>query len=223
MNKTETYLTLRSTALQCPRCHLAQTRTQVVFGEGALDALVMLVGQGPGRVEDQTGRPFVGPAGRLLDQALEAVGLARSDLYVTNVIKCWAFQTVGGRRQDRPPTAAERKACAIWLTQEIQIVKPRIIVCLGAPAAQAFLGSRFKMTTDRGRWHPTSEGQWVIATYHPAYILRLKSLDAVAYERTWQAFLDDFRQVAAKAREFPKPGTLEGSAGQSASPLSSSR
>jgi len=212
MNKTETYLTLRSTALQCPRCRLAQTRTQVVFGEGALDALVMLVGQGPGRVEDQTGRPFVGPAGRLLDQALEAVGLVRSDLYVTNVIKCWAFQSVGGRRQDRPPTAAERKACAIWLTQEIQIVKPRIIVCLGAPAAQAFLGGRFKMTTDRGRWYPTPEGRWVIATYHPAYILRLKSLDAVAYEKTWQVFVDDLRQVAAKVREFPEarmPGCLD--------------
>ncbi|MCS7312265.1 MAG: UdgX family uracil-DNA binding protein [Acidobacteria bacterium] len=204
VDKAQTYQTLRSTALQCARCHLAQTRTQVVFGEGALEALIMLVGQGPGRVEDQTGRPFVGPAGRLLDQALETVGLTRSELYVTNVIKCWAFQPVGGHRQDRPPTAAERKACAVWLAQEIQLVSPRIILCLGAPAAQAFLGSRFKMTADRGRWHLTPEGRWIIATYHPAYVLRLKNLDEAAYQQTWQAFLDDFRQVTAKAREFQR-------------------
>ncbi|MBI3988281.1 MAG: UdgX family uracil-DNA binding protein [candidate division NC10 bacterium] len=192
---------LRAEALTCPRCHLAETRTQVVFGEGNGQVRIMVVGQGPGAVEDETGRPFVGPAGALLDRALAEAGLSRGQLWITNIVKCRATKTEKGRLVDRPPFAAEVKACRPWLEGEIDTVRPRIIVCLGTPAAQALIKKGFRMGEEHGQWHEGPSGVKFLATFHPAYVLRLKSVDEEAYQRTWRALVEDLRKVAAAMHE----------------------
>lgn len=188
--------TLKAEARTCPRCHLAETRTQVVFGEGSVNTRIMVVGQGPGAVEDETGHPFVGPAGSLLDRALAEAGLTREQLWITNVIKCRATKEEQGRLVDRPPLAAEVKACRPWLEGEMGIVQPQVIVCLGTPAAQALIRKAFKMGEEHGRWHEGPGGVKLLATFHPAYVLRLKSVDPEAYHRTWQTLVEDLRKVA---------------------------
>jgi uracil-DNA glycosylase len=165
-------LSLRAAAAGCRACDLYQTGTQTVFGEGAVDAAVMLVGEQPGDREDLAGKPFVGPAGRLLDEALERVGIDRGRVYVTNAVKHFKWRPRGKRRLHQKPNASEIAACRPWLDAEIATVRPRLIVCLGATAAQALLGSTFRVSIDRGRVMERLGLPPIIATVHPSAILR---------------------------------------------------
>jgi DNA polymerase len=165
-----------------------------VFGEGAARADVMLVGEQPGDQEDLQGRPFVGPAGKLLDRALEAAGIDRAQVYVTNVVKHFKWEPRGKRRIHAKPNAAEIAACRPWLESEVAVVHPKVIVCLGATAAQALLGKSFKVTQRRGELVATDVGPQALATVHPSSILRAPD-DAARHAET-ERFVDDLRKVA---------------------------
>jgi uracil-DNA glycosylase len=167
-----------------------------VFGEGPARARLMLVGEQPGDQEDLTGHPFVGPAGKLLDRALEEAGIDRAAVYVTNVVKHFKWEPRGKRRIHKKPNAAEISACRPWLETEIQLVKPRAIVCLGATAAQALLGKQFKVTAHRGEFIPSSLAPIVLATVHPSSLLRAP--DEETRHRETKRFIDDLRAVAGK-------------------------
>lgn len=201
MDRREAIEKLKQEALLCPNCPQSKTRHRVVFGEGNPEARVMLVGQGPGEVEDQMGRPFVGPAGKLLDELLESAGLKREDLWITNTVKCWTFRREGRRVVNRAPYVGEIRACAPWLEAELRIIQPKIVVCIGGPAAQVLIDKHFKITEERGQWREGPHGFRVIATLHPAYLIRLRETDPQAYERAWGLLVDDLRQVAEAARE----------------------
>lgn len=172
---------MRQEALFCQRCDLWQGRTQVVMGEGSPDARVLLIGEGPGDNEDLTGRPFVGRAGQLLDAALEEAGLAREDVYITNVVRCRPTAVTNGSVSNRAPRAGEIAACAPWRWLELHLVNPRVVVCIGAPAAKALIDKKFKITEQRGQLYAREDGRSYMATLHPAYILRLMSADREAY------------------------------------------
>ena len=184
----------RDAAKGCRGCDLWKTATQTVFGEGPRKATVMLVGEQPGDAEDVSGHPFVGPAGKLLDQALAGAGIDRGAVYVTNVVKHFKWEPRGKRRIHKKPRASEISACRPWLDTEIALVQPRVIVCLGATAAQALLGSQFKVTRHRGAFVPSPLAPRVLATVHPSSILRAP--DAAARHREMQRFVDDLRAVA---------------------------
>jgi uracil-DNA glycosylase len=169
---TPTLEKLRSAATGCQACDLWRTGTQTVFGDGAAGALVMLVGEQPGDREDLAGEPFVGPAGRLLDQALDEAGIDRRAAYVTNVVKHFKWEARGKRRVHKKPNLEEITACRPWLEAEISVVKPRVIVCLGATAAQALLGKDFRVSRERGRFIDSPLAPFVSATVHPSSILR---------------------------------------------------
>lgn len=192
---------LRAQALTCPGCPNRDTRFRVVFGEGDVNAKVMLVGQGPGIVEEQTGRPFAGPSGRLLDQALAEVGLEREKLWLTNVIKCRAVKSEKGRVVDRAPSAAELKACRPWLDGELHIIQPEIIVCIGVPSAKALIDKKFKLSEEHGQMREAPDGTRRTAVFHPAYVLRLRGVDQQAYEQTWRALIADLRTVVTAMQE----------------------
>lgn len=185
---------LRAAAAGCRACDLWKKGTQTVFGEGIAGAEVMLVGEKPGDREDQEGHPFVGPAGRLLDRALEAAGIDRAAVYVTNVVKHFKWEPRGKRRLHQKPNAQEIRACSPWLAAEIAVVKPRVIVCLGATAAQALLGRDFKVTRQRGTPVPSPLAPFVLATVHPSSILRAP--DETTRHRKLAQFIDDLRVVA---------------------------
>ena len=189
-----TIATLRDAAKDCQACDLFVRGTQTVFGEGLQKAELMLVGEQPGDQEDLTGHPFVGPAGKLLDRALEAAGIDRAAVYVTNVVKHFKWEPRGKRRIHQKPNAAEIAACRPWLDAEIQAVKPRAIVCLGATAAQALLGRQFKVSVHRGEFVPSPLAPLVLATVHPSSILRAPDDDARRDEM--RRFTDDLRVVA---------------------------
>jgi uracil-DNA glycosylase len=163
---------LREAAKECKGCDLYQRATQVVFGEGKKHAAIFLVGEQPGDREDQAGRPFVGPAGQLLDRCLETAGIDRSTVYVTNAVKHFKWEPRGKIRLHKKPNSLEIAACRPWLEEEIAAVHPRVIVCLGATAAQALLGSQFRLTKHRGEVFSTPNGP-VTATIHPSAILRM--------------------------------------------------
>ena len=201
MDKRERMEELRAKALTCPGCPNLRTRHRVVFGEGDLDAHVLVVGQGPGVAEEAMGRPFVGPSGALLDRALDAVGLQRARLWMTNLIKCRAVKEEKGRIVDRAPLAAELKACRPWLDGELTIVHPRIVVCIGTPAAHALIDKKFKLGEEHGQFREDPSGTRFLATFHPAYVLRLRSVDAEAYERIWRALITDLETVASAVQE----------------------
>jgi uracil-DNA glycosylase family protein len=186
---------VRLVAADCKACDLWKTGTQTVFGEGTEAADLMLVGEQPGDKEDLAGRPFVGPAGRLLDEALEEAGIDRAKVYVTNAVKHFKWEARGKRRLHKRPDAAEIAACRPWLDQEIALVMPRVVVCLGATAAQALLGRGFRVTKQRGEVFPQPAGHVITATVHPSSILRAP--DAAAREAELAAFTEDLRQVAA--------------------------
>jgi DNA polymerase len=175
----------RAAAAGCRGCDLFRPATQTVFGEGEANARLMLVGETPGDREDLTGRPFVGPAGRLLDRALAAAGIARDAAYVTNAVKHFKFEPRGKRRLHRRPLPGEIAACGPWLRLEIELVRPRVIVCLGATAAQALLGRGFSVTRERGRFVPSAFAPFVLATLHPSALLRIVDRDErhAAFER----------------------------------------
>jgi DNA polymerase len=189
-----TLASLRQTAAGCRACELWRRGTQTVFGEGAAQADVMLVGEQPGDQEDLQGRPFVGPAGKLLDRALEAAGVDRATVYVTNVVKHFKWEPRGKRRIHAKPNAAEIAACRPWLESEIAVVKPKVIVCLGATAAQALLGRSFKVTQRRGEFVATDFGPEAMATVHPSSILRAP--DDAARRTETERFVEDLRKVA---------------------------
>jgi uracil-DNA glycosylase len=163
---------LRQAAADCKACDLWERATQTVFGEGSDRASIMLVGEQPGNDEDRAGRPFVGPAGRLLDRALDEAGIDRSRAYVTNVVKHFSWEPRGKWRIHKKPNAREIAACRGWLEREIALIRPRVLVCLGATAAQALLGSRFRVSQERGRFVPADFAPHVLATVHPSSILR---------------------------------------------------
>jgi DNA polymerase len=185
---------LRDAAAGCRGCHLWRPATQTVFGEGLKKARVMLVGEQPGDKEDRAGEPFVGPAGRELDRGLEAAGIDRSLAYVTNVVKHFKWEPRGKRRIHQKPNWGEIAACRPWLDAELEVVKPRVIVCLGATAAQALLGRQFRVTKQRGVPVESDLAPTVIATVHPSSILRADTEEArrVAYDE----FVADLRKVA---------------------------
>ena len=181
-------------ARDCHACELWKRGTQTVFGEGSSKARLMFVGEQPGNEEDLSGHPFVGPAGKLLDRALEAAGIDRSVIYVTNVVKHFKWEPRGKRRIHKKPSAREIAACRPWLDTEIELVKPRAIVCLGATAAQALLGKQFKVTAHRGELVPSTLAPIVVATVHPSAILRAPDDDTRREEMT--RFVDDLRHVS---------------------------
>jgi DNA polymerase len=185
---------LRRAAAGCRGCHLYEDATQTVFGEGGEGAEVMLVGEQPGDREDVEGRPFVGPAGKLLDRALEEAGIDRATVYVTNAVKHFKWQPRGKRRIHKKPGAEEIRACRPWLDAEIERVGPRVVVCLGATAAQALLGRTFKVTERRGELIETELAPIVTATVHPSSILRAP--DDETRERELRAFVRDLAGVA---------------------------
>jgi uracil-DNA glycosylase len=190
---------LRAMAKDCRRCDLWKPATQTVFGEGPVHAEVMLIGEQPGDQEDLAGKPFVGPAGRLLDRALEAAGLSRERLYVTNTVKHFKFEPRGKVRLHKRADAAEQRACRPWLDAEIARIRPRLIVCLGSMAASALLGSGFALLKQRGTWHEREDGSRVMATVHPSYLLRLP--DAAAREQGFVDFVADLRRVARAMKD----------------------
>jgi uracil-DNA glycosylase len=185
---------LRDAAAGCKACDLWKTGTQTVFGDGSAKAEVMFVGEQPGDAEDREGRPFVGPAGQLLDRALEEAGIDRRLAYVTNVVKHFKWQAKGKRRIHQKPNWAEITACRPWLEAELEVVKPQVLVCLGAVAAQALLGRDFRVTRQRGQLVESPLAPKVIATVHPSSILRA---DEANREAEMAAFVTDLLKVAA--------------------------
>ncbi len=176
-------------ARDCRRCPLWQPATQTVFGEGPEDARVMLVGEQPGDEEDLSGRPFVGPAGKLLNRALEELGIDRTQLYVTNAVKHFKFERRGKFRLHRNPEPSERAACHVWLESELAFVRPHILVCMGVTASEAIFGKGFKLLQERGHWRTLSDGVRAFATVHPAWVLRQR--DSVRRETAYRNFVND--------------------------------
>ena len=187
---------VRDVARGCRACHLYRHATQTVFGEGPRTAEVMLVGEQPGDAEDLAGHPFVGPAGKLLDRALAEAGIDRAKVYVSNVVKHFKFEPRGKRRIHARPNGAEIAACRPWLETEIALVKPRVLVCLGATAAQALLGNTFRVSQQRGRFVASSLAPRVTATVHPSSILRAPDDDSRREEM--RRFVVELKRVAAE-------------------------
>src|SRR5437660_8997488 len=187
---------LQRAAAGCRGCDLWKNATQTVFGEGPSKALVMFVGEQPGDYEDRQGHPFIGPAGRLLDEVLIEVGIDRSEVYVTNVVKHFKWEAAqrGKRRIHKKPRHSEIEACRPWLDAELQVVQPQVLVCLGASAAQGLLGKDFRVTRERGTLLKSHLAPYIMATTHPASILRAP--DSEAREQQRREFVRDLRKVA---------------------------
>jgi uracil-DNA glycosylase len=188
-----TLTALREAAAECRGCHLWQVGTRTVFGEGPAGAEAVFVGEQPGDVEDREGRPFVGPAGRLFDEALAEAGIERSRTYVTNAVKHFKWQARGKRRIHQKPNWAEMTACRPWLEAELSVVKPRVLVLLGATAAQTLLGRQFRVTQSRGELVDSDLAEFVTATVHPSSILRGEPSER---EQNFRAFVKDLEVVA---------------------------
>jgi len=184
---------LREAAAGCTACDLHKTGTQTVFGEGSASAEVVFVGEQPGDQEDLQGRPFVGPAGKLFDKALDDAGIDRAQVYVTNAVKHFKWIARGKRRIHQKPNWSEIAACRPWLDAELETIKPRVLVCLGATAAQALLGRDFRVTRQRGVPVESDLAEHVLATVHPSSILRG---DPESREQEYKAFVDDLKAVA---------------------------
>ena len=185
---------LREAVQACRGCPLYANATQAVLGEGARESEVMLVGEQPGDQEDRQGRPFVGPAGRLLDEALEEAGIDRTKTYVTNAVKHFKWQPRGKRRIHQKPNWSELAACRPWLDAELEVIKPRVIVCLGATAAQALLGRDFRVTRQRGVPVDSPLAEYVVATVHPSSVLRQR--DDQSRDAEMRGLVRDLRAVA---------------------------
>jgi uracil-DNA glycosylase family protein len=195
---------VREEAAGCRRCDLWQTGTQTVFGEGDVPADVMFVGEQPGDREDIEGKPFVGPAGRLLDQALEAAGIDRKRVYITNTVKHFKWVAKGKRRIHQKPNAAEITACRPWLEAEIDLIRPRLVVALGATAAQALLGRQFRVSQQRGQIVESPGRPPITATVHPSSILRAP--DDETRDVEMNAFIRDLQAVARRLTLTAKEG-----------------
>jgi uracil-DNA glycosylase len=184
---------LQISAANCQACELWKRGTQTVFGEGESNARVMLAGEQPGDQEDIQGRPFVGPAGKILDKALEAAGIDRNDVYVTNAVKHFKWEPRGKRRIHKKPNSMEITACKPWIEAEIAVLKPDVIVCLGATAAQSLLGRQFKVSIQRGMWISSPLAPFVMATVHPSSLLRAP--DDETRRRETMRFIQDLKRV----------------------------
>jgi uracil-DNA glycosylase family protein len=189
---------VRAAAAGCKACDLWKLGTQTVFGEGKATAL-MMVGEQPGDKEDLQGRPFVGPAGAVLDKALAAAGIDRNDVYVTNIVKHFKWEPRGKRRLHKKPNSLEISACRPWLDAEIKVVKPEVVVLLGATAAQGIMGNQFRVTKQRGQWVQSNIAPLVMATVHPSSILRAPDDDARHEEM--RKFVADLKKVAAQLQQ----------------------
>lgn len=182
----------------CRKCGIGSTRTHSVYGEGDPCAAVLVVGEGPGETEDKLGRPFVGRAGELLDKMLASIDLPREDVFICNTVKCRPTLDDGKRLRNRAPDPQELKNCRPYLDLQIDIIRPRIILALGAPAAKSFMGEKFSITKQRGQWFVGPGGIATIATFHPAYILRQTGGELMAMKRLVHA---DLKAVRAKLDE----------------------
>ena len=189
-----TLSSLKAAAADCQACDLWKKGTQTVFGDGSRRSNVLFVGEQPGNEEDLTGKPFVGPAGKLFDNALEAAGIDRKQTYVTNVVKHFKWEPRGKRRIHKKPNAIEIAACRPWLEAEIAVVKPEVILALGATAAQALLGPQFRVTKQRGQFIESTLATYVMATVHPSSILRAP--DDETRQLEYRRFVDDLKKVA---------------------------
>ena len=191
---------LKTAAADCRACDLWEKGTQTVFGEGRLQAKLMFIGEQPGNEEDLTGKPFVGPAGRLFDEALAEAGIDRQQAYVTNVVKHFKWEPRGKRRIHKKPNSLEIAACHPWLEAEVALIKPEIIVALGATAAQTLLGSKFRVTKQRGEFLESTLAAYVMATVHPSSILRAPDDETRRLEyRSFVADLKKLSRVISKA------------------------
>jgi len=199
--KKPTIASLRDAARRCRGCDLWKNATQTVFGEGNSRPSIMLIGEQPGDKEDIAGRPFVGPAGRVLDEVLDAAGIDREDVYVTNAVKhfSWTPAERGKRRIHKKPRYSEIKACRPWLDAEIAATHPEVIVCMGATAAQAVLGREFSVMRDRGKFVPSPLAPYVLATVHPSSILRAQDEESRREQK--EAFIADLRVAAAQMKK----------------------
>jgi uracil-DNA glycosylase len=184
----------------CEGCPLFERATQTVFGEGPAESRIVMVGEQPGDSEDRQGRPFVGNAGKLLDRALKDAGLERSEIYVTNAVKHFKWEERGKRRIHKKPNAEEINACRPWLEAEIAVVKPKVIACLGATAAQALMGRSFRVTADRGKFFESRWAPYLTATVHPSSLLRLTGEEE--RHREYARFVGDLEAIATKLREI---------------------
>jgi uracil-DNA glycosylase len=184
---------LQEAAASCTGCDLYKQATQTVFGEGAFQATVVFVGEQPGDQEDQAGHPFVGPAGKILDKALAEAGIARRDVYVTNAVKHFKWEPQGKRRKHKKPSAAEIAACRPWLEAEVQVVQPRVVVCLGVTAAQSVFGKAVRLHEMRGQPWSTLLAQTVFVTVHPSAILRHS--EAAQREEDYRRFVEDLKRI----------------------------
>ncbi len=199
LSERETLPALKDAARQCKGCDLWKRATQTVFGEGRVGAEVMFVGEQPGNDEDLQGRPFVGPAGKLLGKALDVAGIDRDDVYVTNIVKHFKWEPRGKRRIHKKPSGMEIAACRPWFDEEVKVIKPKVMVCLGATAAQALLGRNFKVTQERGK--VITQGELpIIATVHPSSILRAP--DEETRHAEMEQFINDLKIVAANLRTY---------------------
>lgn len=188
----------RSAAMSCTRCLLSEHRERVVFGAGDPQASILLVGQGPSVTDDRTGLPFSGPAGELLDRALQQAGLSREEVWITNLHRCVAVRTPG-RSEIRPPRAGELSACRDWLTEELAWVQPRVLVAIGGPAAKALLGKQFKLKEQRGQWIETIGQAPTLATWQPTYLKRLSEWDRPAAVQGWRDLVADLTAARQRA------------------------
>ena len=199
-SKVERLAEAAERARDCRACPLWEIGKQTVFGSGPATARLMFIGEAPGQHEDQQGVPFVGPAGRLFDQALQQAGIERAEIYVTNVVKHRPWIDLNGRKKNRQPKQSEINACRPWLEQQLQIIEPDIIVCVGALAARQMLGKDFKLTQQRGQWFEGPNGAAVLPTIHPAYVLIQPE---ETYDQLKEVLFADFRLVAERYRNLP--------------------
>ena len=193
---TSSWSQLREAARDCTACHLYKSATQTVFGEGPKRASIMLVGEQPGDYEDVAGKPFVGPAGKILDRALAEAGMNRDEVYVTNAVKHFKWELRGKRRIHQKPNSREIAACWPWLEAELRVVKPKLLVCLGSTAGQTIFGPSFRVTRERGKVLSSKLSPKVVATVHPSALLRQP--DEMSRDREYARFVVDLR-VALKA------------------------
>lgn len=193
---------IEAKATVCTAYPLSETRTQVVFGAGNAEAALVLVGEGPGGKEDRRRRPFVGKAGRLLDEVLGEARIRRAEFWLTNVIKCRACVTEDGYTWNRPPRMEETKACHQWLDAELNLIQPAVVVCIGAPAANRLIHRKFKTTEERGHWFTdTQYAPYAMAALHPAYILRQHGDDFTVARRY---LVEDLIEAKRKAEDSPQ-------------------
>lgn len=190
---------------RCRKCEIGYTRIQSVYGEGDPCADLMVIGEGPGETEDKAGRPFVGRAGALLDKMLLAIDLPRADVFICNTVKCRPTLDDGVRLRNRAPSNEEMANCRPYLDEQIEVVRPRAILCLGAPSAKSFLGPKFSITKQRGQWFDGPSGIPLMATFHPAYILRMTGGELEATKRLVWADLKGVRSKLAAPVPEPEP------------------